>query len=306
MNKSLQSCGLPNADGRTLSGKRFADGAQYRFEIPSTEGPEAFKVALEEAEKLGCPVHRVSQGSGIQMLSDDEIREMARLGAEHSIEVCLFTTPRAPFDTGGLWTAPAGKVVQWQVRGADQLRHSLDEIRRACDLGIRSVLLADYGLIEVVDELRQSGELPQDLGIKSSAILAPANPASARLLERIGASTINVATDLSVEQLSAIRQAVDAPMDIYVEAPDGLGGYVRHHEVPAMIANAGPVYLKLGLRNSPDIYPSGRHMRDLVLNLSRERVRRTGLVYALIQRELPEAVISETGIRHPDLFVPVQ
>ena len=305
MNKSLHACGLPGTDAGIPSNKRFVDGAQYRFEIPSTEGPDAFKVALEEADALGCPVHRISQGSGIQMLNDADIREMARLGAEHSIEVCLFTTPRASFDTGGLWTAPAGKVAGWQVRGADQLRYSLDEIRRACDLGIRSVLLADYGLIQVVDELRHAGELPRDLGIKSSAILAPANPASARLLERIGASTINVATDLSIGQLSAIRQAIDAPMDIYVEAPDGLGGYVRHHEVPEMIVNCGPVYLKLGLRNSPDIYPAGRHMRDLVLNLSRERVRRTGLVHDLIRRELPDAVASATGIRHADLFVPV-
>ena len=305
MNNSLQELNLPGRDTARESGRRFRDGAHYRIEIPSTEGPEAFKAVLEEAAALNCPVHRVSQGSGIQMLSDAEIREMARLGAEYNIEVCLFTTPRANFDTGGLWNAPAGRVAQWQVRGADQLQYSLDDIKRACDLGIRSVLLADYGLIDVVNELKQAGRLPVDLAIKSSAVLAPANPASARLLERIGSTTINLATDLSVSQLSAIRQAVEAPLDLYVEAPDGLGGFVRHHEAPDMIRFAAPVYIKLGLRNSPDIYPSGRHMEAAVLSLSRERVRRSRLVCDLIERTFPEAILSPTGIPHPDLAIPV-
>ena len=305
MKKSLQKLELPVTDSREVSEKRFADGAQYRIEIPTTEGPEIFKLVLEQADKVGCPVHRVSQGSGIQMLSDAEIREMARIGAENNIEVCLFTMPRAGFDIGGLWNAPAGKFVQWQVRGADQLRYSLDEVKRACDLGIRSVLLADIGLIEVVDEMRKNGDLPKDLTIKGSAILSPSNPASARLLEKIGATTINVATDLSVDQLSAIRTVVDAPIDIYVEAPDGLGGFVRHHETPDMIEFAGPIYMKIGLRNSPDIYPTGKHLESVAQNMSIERVRRSKLVYDLIQRVSPSAIMSKTGINHPDLAVPV-
>ena len=63
--------------------------------------------------------------------------------------------------------------------------------------------------------------------------------------------------------------------------------------------------MKLGLRNSPDIYPSGKHIEALALNLSRERVRRSKLVYDLIQREFPEAVLSDTGVHHADLGVPV-
>src|SRR5690606_31651620 len=100
------------------------------------------------------------------------------------------------------------------------------------ELGIRSVLLADIGLIQLVAQLRSAGQLPSDLIIKSSAVMSVANPASVKLLQEIGTDTINVATDLSVTQLSAIRQVVDAPLDIYVEAPDGLGGFVRHHETP--------------------------------------------------------------------------
>jgi len=153
---ALRKLNLPVVDANIPSSKTFKDGAQYRIEIPSTEGPLAFRTVLAEADKLNCPVHRISQGSGIQMLSDDEIREMAKIGADRNVEVCLFTTPRAGFDIGGAWNAPAGKFIQWQVRGADQLRYSLDDIFRAVDLGIRSVLIADIGLIKVIKDLRDS------------------------------------------------------------------------------------------------------------------------------------------------------
>ncbi len=166
------------------------------------------------------------------------------------------------------------------------------------------MLLADFGLIQIVNALKKKGSLPANLVIKSSAVMAPANPASCALLEEIGATTINVATDLSVAQLSAIRQRIVAPLDIYVESPDGLGGFVRHHEAPAMILCAAPIYVKLGLRNSPDIYPCGLHLEATAVALGRERVRRSKLVYDLIQREYPEAKMSPVGERCAALGVP--
>ena len=93
----LEYMGLPTGDELIPSEKRFKDEGQYRIEIPSTEGPEPFRAILKEKEKLKLPIHRISQGSGIQMLSDEEIKEMARMGAENNIEVCLFTTLRANF-----------------------------------------------------------------------------------------------------------------------------------------------------------------------------------------------------------------
>ena len=301
---ALRSLALPAVDSAQTSARRFSDGAEFRIEIPSVEGPKVLAAVLETADAMGCPVHRISQGSGIQMLSDADIREMARIGAERQIEVCLFVMPRANFDIGGQWSAPAGKMIQWQNRGAEQLRHCLDEIFRACDLGIRSVLLADFGLIQVVSDLRKTGQLPKSLIIKSSAVMAPANPASCALLEKIGANTINVATDLTVAQLAAIRQCVTVPIDIYVESPDGLGGFVRHHETPEMIHCTAPMYVKLGLRNSPDIYPCGIHLEATAIALGRERVRRSKLVFDLIAREYPGAKMSVVGQRQPDLAVP--
>ena len=69
--------GLPPGDLNELptSSKRFPDGAQYRVEIPSVEGPKAFAAVLEEAEARRVRVHRISQGSGVMLLTDGEIVE---------------------------------------------------------------------------------------------------------------------------------------------------------------------------------------------------------------------------------------
>jgi hypothetical protein len=83
---------------RTLpdSPERFDTGGEYRIEIPSVEGPEAFEAVLSAAAEYGVGVHRISQGSGIAQLLDDEIRRYVKLGAEHQVEVCPFVGPRAP------------------------------------------------------------------------------------------------------------------------------------------------------------------------------------------------------------------
>jgi hypothetical protein len=280
---SLESLGFPSTDSKEFtSSRRFPSGEAYRIEIPSTEGPKALRAVIEEAKARKVRVHRVSQGSGMMMLSADEISEMVALGRQEHIEVNLFVGPRATFDIGAQVVAPAGRSLGLSLRGADQLAFALADIRRAVDLGIRSVLISDIGLISIVGKLRAKGELPGDLIIKTSVMMAPCNPASARLLEDLGASTINVPSDLSIAQIAAIRQAIAAPIDFYIEAPDNIGGFIRYYEIPEIIRVAAPVYLKFGLRNSPDIYPTGAHIEATALAMSRERVRRAQIALELL------------------------
>jgi hypothetical protein len=292
--EKLEKHGWPGADPTDCptSAKRFDDGAQYRIEIPSTEGPRAFQVVLDEAAARKVPVHRISQGSGIMLLTDDEIREMVRLGREHRIEVNLFIGPRATFDIGAQAYAAAGKSLGLSLRGVDQLVFALEDIKRAVALGINSVLVSDIGLLAIIGKMKAAGDLPADLIIKTSVMMAPANPASARVLEDLGATTINVPSDLTLPQLAAIRSAIDAPIDLYVEAPDNIGGFIRHYEAPEFIRVAAPLYVKLGLKNSPDIYPCGTHIEATALALSRERVRRTRMVCDIIARYCPDAVMT--------------
>ena len=96
-------------------------------------------------------------------------------------------------------------------------------------------------------------------------------------------------------QIAAIRAAVDVPIDFYIEAPDGLGGFVRHHDVPEIIRIAAPVYLKFGVRGAPDIYPWGGHIAAVARALSEERVRRAALALELLGRS--GADVHDVGAR---------
>jgi hypothetical protein len=285
-----------------VSDARFADGVRYRIEIPSVEGPGAMRAVLEEADARGVPVRRVSQGSGVMMLTDVELDEMAQLGAAHGVEVSLFLGPRGAWETGGqaLVTATVGGV----ARGGDGVQRCVSEVRRGLAHGIRSFLVADVGVLAALGRMRAAGDLPGDLVLKTSVLLPCANAETARVLEGLGATTINVSTDLSAAHLGELRAACAAPLDVYVEVPDDQGGFVRFYEVPDMIRAASPMYVKLGLRNAPNIYPSGLHLADLAATLGRERVRRAELVLGLLREHAPELVEDRGADRPPDLAVP--
>ncbi len=284
------------------STSRFADGLRYRIEIPSVEGPRVLEAVLDEAARRDVPVRRVSQGSGVMMLTDAEIGELARLGADAGVEVSLFLGPRGAWDTGGqsLVTAAAGGV----ARGRDGVADSIAEVRRAVSLGIRSFLVADMGVLKTLGDMRRTGSLPASLVLKTSVLLPCANPATAAALEELGATTINVATDLSPSELGQLRAACSAPLDVYVEVPDDQGGFVRFYVVSEIVRAAAPVYVKLGLRNAPNIYPSGLHLEDLAVKLARERVRRAELVLRLLTERAPELVEGRGEDRPPDLGIP--
>jgi hypothetical protein len=283
----LRAAGLePPARPWPASPHRFADGRRWHVEIPSVEGPEVLRAVIDEAARHGLVVHRVSQGSGVMMLGDAELDEMAALGREHGIEVCLFLGPRGAWDAGGqaLTTGAAGGV----ARGADAVEACVAEALRACDHGIRSLLVGDVGVLDVLARLRAAGHLPDDLVFKTSAIMCTANPAAAALLDRLGADTLNVATDLELGMLAEIRAVTAKPLDVYVEAPDDMGGFVRHYLVPEIVRVAAPVHVKVGLRNAAGVYPSGLHLERVAAVQAREKVRRSALVARLIAELAPE------------------
>jgi hypothetical protein len=285
-----------------MSEQRFADGLRYRFEIPSVEGPAVMRAVLDEAEARAVPVRRVSQGSGVMMLTDVEIAEMAQLGATHGVEVSLFIGPRGAWDTGG--QSFASGAVGGVARGSEGVAWCVAEVRRAVALGIRSFLVADVGVLAALGAMKRAGDLPPDLILKTSVLLPCANPETAQVLERLGAGTINVSTDLSAQELGELRGSCTVPLDVYVEVPDDQGGFVRYYEVPELIRQASPLYVKLGLRNAPNIYPAGLHLADLAVKLGRERVRRAELVLRLLAERAPELVEDRGADAPSDLAIP--
>ncbi|MFD9035200.1 hypothetical protein ACFVZW_29295 [Streptomyces sp. NPDC059567] len=289
---------VPPLEPADTSPHAFPDGGTWRTEIPSVEGPEALAVVLKESARLDLPVHRISQGSGVWMLTDAEIAEMVESCAERSVELCLFTGPRGTWDIGAATRTDSGGA-GLRARGHDALAGCVEDALRATDAGVRCLLVADEGVLWTLHRMRESGALPADTTFKASALIGPVNPASYAVYEHLGADSLNVPSDLTLDHLTEIRRVSRAPMDLYVEAPDDLGGYVRMYEAAELIRRGAPLYLKFGLSRSPGIYPYGAHLREHALATARERVRRGRLVLDLLARHGADGGMSPLGSRLP-------
>lgn len=300
----LEKLGYPSTDLKELptSTKTFPDGAQYRIELPSVEGPIALRETLREIDHYDITIHRISQGSGIMLQTDDEIIEMCKLTAERGMELSLFVGPRGTWDISAQPFTSGGKSIALRHEGSDQLVYAMEDLKRGAKLGLRGALVADEGLLLITKEMKKYGQLPEDFVVKVSVQMGAANPVSIKLMQDLGAGTYNVPTALTLSKLASIRQAIDIPIDLYVEVPDNFGGFLRYYEIPEIIRVLAPVYIKFGLRNHPDIYPSGKQWESTNIQLCKERVRRTALGIQIIKQYYPDAVTSKTGA--PDLGIP--
>jgi hypothetical protein len=291
------AAGTPSAAGS------FPDGAAFRIEIPSVEGPRVLEEVVRAAEAEGIVVNRVSQGSGAMLLREGELRELAAIGASAGMEVSLFVGPREGYDVGAHARSPEGGAHAGQARGLRGLRYAAEDVARAAECGIRGFLVADLGLLRLLTEMQSGGELPAEIVWKISVLMSPSNPLALRELERLGASTVNIPSDVTVEQLGELRAATSLPLDLYVESPDGLGGVVRGDELGDLVRAGAPLYAKFGLRNARGIYPSGAHLVDEACRIAREKVHRAAAALEWLERLAPALVQSAPGA--PGLGIPL-
>jgi len=298
--ESLQNLGLPPGDLYELptSTKRFPDGAQYRWEVPGIQGPGSMRALLESAEERGLILHRVTQTKGIMTLIDEEIQEMVELAKKWQVELVLAVGPRSTYDTGAMVRTPEGIRMGYRLRGQEQIVRAIEDIKRATEIGCRSILLYDEGLLWVLNEMRKKeGEgIPPDTHFKVSAHCGHGNPCSAKLLETLGANTINLIRDIQLQMYAAVRQAVDIPLDMHTENPASSGGFIRHYEVPEIVRVAAPIYLKTGGSVAKT------HSWDTTDADARKRAKQVALAQRVIDQYYPEAIRSERGPK--DLAIP--
>lgn len=293
----LNKIGIKKANKKIPdSPKRFPDGAQYRFEVPGIQKPAAFQGLLDAIDEHEITVHRVTQTKGIMLLTDNEIIEMTDMARGANIELFLSVGPRATYDTSASANTKEGARIGYRLRGYDNLTYAIDDVKRAVHLGVRGIVVYDEGLLWVLDKMRSEGELPPNVHFKVSAHCGHGNPASAHLLETIGADSFNPVRDLQIPMLASIRETVEISLDIHTENPKSSGGFIRHYEVPEIIRKSCPVYLKTGGS------VAAHHGYDTTQKEAGERARQVFLVQSMINRYYPEAIMSKKGVS--DLAIP--
>jgi hypothetical protein len=286
----LEKMGIKGKDYEVVeSTKRFDDGSQYRFEVPGIQKPGAMRSLIEAMDEFEVNVHRVTQTKGIMLLTDSEIEEMLQMAHDARMQLFLSVGPRAAYDTSASAQTKEGARIGYRLRGYDNLVYAIEDVKRAVELGVRGIVVYDEGLLWVLNKMRADGEIPADVHFKISAHTGHGNPASAQLLEQLGANSFNPVRDLQINMISAIRQSIDISIDLHTENPKSSGGFIRHYEAPEIIKVAAPVYLKTGGA------VAGHHGWDTTETQARERIRQVYLVQSMINRYYPDAKISKKG-----------
>jgi len=303
--KLLEKHGVPGRDLYELptSEKRFSDECHYRIEVSGVERPSTLEALIDEMEKRRVPVHRIiSMVMGATLLSDDELESFARMARDAKLEVIVTPGPRNIWDLGGQIRTPEGALSGLRFRGSDNLVYVVADIRRAIDFGFRGFLITDEGLLWLLSQMREAGDIPKDVVFKVSIFAGHGNPAGARVLEMLGANTFNPVGDLTLPMLAAIRKAVNMPVDVHVYLFDSFGGFVRFWETPEITRVTAPCYYKIepgpsvGSLYKPWVSP------DHLAFLAREKVKYAEIIVSLIEKNYPEAKLSKMG--PPDLAIP--
>jgi hypothetical protein len=208
----------------------------------------------------------------------------------------MSTGPRATYDTGATVLSPQGVRISYRLRGMDQVLRAVEDIKRGYDLGVRGFLIYDEGMLWLVGQMRKDGALPKDIIFKTSAHLGQCNPCSFKLLESLGADSINPVRDLQIPMIAALRQAVKTPLDVHTDNPPGSGGFIRVYEAPEIVRVAAPVHCKTG--NSV----VGGHGEMTSASDGKRMADQAAIVVEMVSKYYPELKQSPKG--SSDLRIP--
>lgn len=291
----LASQGLLSADDYTLarSTKTFDDGGSYRLEISGVERLSTLEVLLDEAAKQDVFIHRIiAFGGGTTLLNTGELHDVAVLAAENDIELIAVPGPRTGWDLGRQALSTEGQAGGRRVRGLDNIRYLLDDYLRIFSTGIRGVLVWDEGVLDILNKARDAGHIPADAKFKISVYAGHANPAAIKIMQDLGADSVNPVGDLSRPMLAAIRRSVDIPLDVWAETFESFGGMNRLWEAGDIARVAGPVYFKVEPGESEAVMYNGWVRPEFHEELIRHKVRHAAILNELASTSAPDVVVS--------------
>jgi hypothetical protein len=294
----LKKLGLPEGDLFEMpsSKARFPDGAAFRIEVPTVNTAESVNALLTTATKNGITINRVTETYGMFRHTQQEIKEYCKLCHDYGTELMMSVGPRATYDTGATVLSPQGVRISYRLRGMEQILRAIEDIKRGYDLGVRGFLVYDEGMLWLAGQMRKDGALPKDIIFKASAHLGHCNPCSCKLLEDLGADSINPVRDLQIPMIAAIRAAVKTPLDVHTDNPPASGGFIRVFEAPEIVRVGAPIHCKTGnsvvsAHGSLTSAIDGKRMAD-----------QASIVVEMLNKYYPDLTQSPKGSE--DLFIP--
>jgi hypothetical protein len=290
----MEKLGVPGRDLYHLpsSNKRFPDGAHYRLEVAGVERATTMEAMIDEARKRGITIHRAIATVGGSTFCDfQELKAMAAMAYEEKIEVVMTVGHRKAWDPGSKEGSTSEGMMQgFRLRGSDNISYWIADMMRNIEAGLRGFLVYDEGVLFILKRMREEGLIPEETIFKFSVFGGYCSAPGAKVIESMGANTMNPSSDVSLPILAGIRQAVSMPLDIYIIIVDSFGGMFRAYEAPEIARVASPCYFK---------FEPGMWHQEFV----RQKVKIASIVQEIMERHAPEFKVSEKGA--PDLALPV-
>jgi len=303
----MEKMGIPGRDLGDLpsSTKTFPDGAHWRIEISGVEYPSSLEAVIDEARKRGVVVHRIiATVGGATYCDSSELKALAQIARDEKIEVIMTVGPRKGWDVGSKESStPEGSMLGFRLRGSDSISYWIADMMRSIEAGFRGFLVYDEGVLSIVTKMREEGFIPKETIFKFSIFGGYCSAAGARVIESLGATTMNPLSDVSLPILAAIRKAVNMPLDVFIIVVDSFGGMYRAYEAAEIARVAAPCYFKFEPGTSEaDIYKPWV-TEDWHQYLARQKVKMAQVVTEIVARQAPELKLSAKG--PADLVLPV-
>jgi hypothetical protein len=297
----MEKQGIPGRDGYDLaaSGKAFADGANFRIEIAGVERATTMESMIKEADRRNIVIHRAIAAVGGSTYCDfAELKDMAQMAKDAQIEVIMTVGHRKGWDTGAKEMATSeGQMQGFRLRGSDNISFHIADIMRNIEAGFRGFLVYDEGVLFILNKMREQGLIPEETIFKFSVFGGYCSAAGARVVESMGANSLNPISDVSLPILSSIRKAVDIPLDIYTIIVNSFGGNFRGYECPEIAKVASPCYFKFEPGTSEgDIYMPWV-TEEWHAGFIKEKVKIASIVMELMERHAPEMKTSPKGAK---------
>ncbi len=297
----MEKQGIPGRDGYDLaaSGKAFADGANFRIEIAGVERATTMASMIKEADRRNIVIHRAIAAVGGSTYCDfAELKDMAQMAKDAQIEVIMTVGHRKGWDTGAKEMATSeGQMQGFRLRGSDNISFHIADIMRNIEAGFRGFLVYDEGVLFILNKMREQGLIPKETIFKFSVFGGYCSAAGAKVVESMGANSLNPISDVSLPILSSIRKAVNIPLDIYTIIVNSFGGNFRGYECPEIAKVASPCYFKFEPGTSEgDIYMPWV-TEEWHAGFIKEKVKIAAIVMELMERHAPEMKTSPKGAK---------